>query len=119
MTDGTWGLRKTEALKFILVIEIDILKEDSKTGGITVLPTLSGLENLKNDDAMDKKRIIIFKNNDYKNIMCQVLVILIINIWGSCCYSYSYSVDEELKRHRGRQQSQNVNGAIRLQSLSA
>ena len=44
--------------------------------------------------------------------MCQVLVILIINIWGSCCYSYSYSVDEELKRHRGRQQSQNVNGAI-------
>lgn len=59
VTDGTWGLRKTEALKFILVIEIDILKEDSKTGGITVLPTLSGLENLKNDDAMDKKRIII------------------------------------------------------------
>ena len=42
--------------------------------------------------------------------MCQVLVILIINIWGSCCYSYS--VDEELKRHRERQQSQNVNGAI-------
>ena len=39
--------------------EIDILKEDSKTGGITVLPTLSGLENLKHDDAMDKKRIII------------------------------------------------------------
>lgn len=60
--------------------EIDILKEDSKTGGITVLPTLSGLENLKHDDAMDKKRIIIiFKNNDYENIMCQVLVILVIN----------------------------------------
>lgn len=60
--------------------EIDILKEDSKTGGITVLPTLSGLENLKHDDAMDKKRIIIiFKNNDYENIMCQMLVILVIN----------------------------------------
>ena len=84
-----------------------------ETGGITVLPTLSGLENLKHDDAMDKKRIIIIlKNNDYENIMCQVLVILIINIWGSCYYSYSYSVDEELKRHRERQQSQNVNRAI-------
>lgn len=38
-------------------------------------------ENLKHDDAMDKKRIIIIlKNDDYENIMCQVLVIPIINI---------------------------------------
>lgn len=36
------GVKEDRELKLIMGTEIDILKEDSKTGEITVLPTLSG-----------------------------------------------------------------------------